>query len=96
MSKLFAVLTACSSYAELLNLGDKGTIERDVTTRRIDVTGVEGTIYGYERVTTDRGDGSRDRRMTVTVTRGWTTVLLNGSSDLVEQVLRPALRKATE
>lgn len=96
VSKLFAVLTACPSYAETISLGDKGSAERDVTTRRVDVTGVAGTAYGYERVTTDRGDGSRDRRMTVAVTRGWTTVLLDGSPDLVEQALRPALRKATE
>lgn len=96
VSKLFAVLTACPSYAETISLGDKGSVERDVTTRRVDVTGVAGTVYGYERVTTDRGDGSRDRRMTVTVTRGWTTVLLDGSPGLVKQALRPALRKATE
>lgn len=96
VSKLFAVLTACPSYTELISLGDKGNAERDVTTRRVDITDVEGVAYGYERVATDRADGSHDRRMTVAVTRGWTTVLLDGSPDLVEQALRPALRKATE
>ncbi|MDN3250594.1 MULTISPECIES: hypothetical protein [unclassified Streptomyces] len=95
VSKLFAVLTACPSYTELISLGDKGNAELDVTTRRVDVD-VEGVAYGYERVATDRVGGSRERRMTVAVTRGWTTVLLDGSPDLVEQALRPALRKATE
>ncbi|MFI7288734.1 hypothetical protein ACIBRY_19100 [Streptomyces anulatus] len=67
-----------------------------MTTRKVEVTGVEGTAYGYESVTTDRDNGWSDRRMTIAVTRGWTTLLLHGSPDLVDEALRPGLRKATE
>ncbi|MBM7053708.1 hypothetical protein [Streptomyces durocortorensis] len=96
MNKAFAALTACPEYSELLVLGDRGTAESLVKTRAIEVKGVEGPTYGYERTVMDKELRSPSRTMTIAVTRGWTTVMLTGSPDLVKEALEPALRKATQ
>ncbi|MEV7905344.1 hypothetical protein [Streptomyces anulatus] len=96
MNKAFAALTACPEYSELLVLGDQGTAELLVKTRAIEVKGVEGQTYGYERTVMDKELRSPSRTMTIAVTRGWTTVMLTGSPDFVKEALEPALRKATQ
>ncbi|MFE2976266.1 hypothetical protein [Streptomyces sp. NPDC059258] len=96
MNKVFAALTACPEYSELLVLGNQGTAEALVKTRAIEVKGVEGQTYGYERTVMDKELRSPRRTMTIAVTRGWTTVMLAGSPDLVKEALEPALRKATQ
>ncbi|MFE2209965.1 MULTISPECIES: hypothetical protein [Streptomyces] len=77
-------------------LGDQGTAEVLVKTRAIEFRGVEGQTHGYERTVMDEELRSSSRTMTIAVTRGWTTVMLAGSPDLVKEALEPALRKATQ
>lgn len=95
MNKAFAALTACPEYTELLVLGDKGNAELLVRTRAIEVKGVKGQTYGYERTVMDSEMRSPNRMMTIAVTRGWMTVMLTGAPDFVKEALDPALRRAT-
>lgn len=94
VEELFTTLAACPRYSEFVTLGDKGNAEFDVTTKRIEVPGSPGRRYGYlETKSQEDVPGSLSTHKVVAVVRGRVAVVLQGAPAMVDQALKPAVKK---
>jgi hypothetical protein len=94
---LFATLTACPQYTEVLTVNDEGMGEFKVTGRKAEVPGSTGLRYGYLETKSQEGvlPGSSTATKVVAVVLGRVAVILHGTPSMVDRALKSAVKKAT-
>ncbi|KIF79288.1 hypothetical protein QR77_29845 [Streptomyces sp. 150FB] len=96
VDSLFATLTACPRYTQVLTVNGQSTGEYTVTTRKVDVPG-PGLRFGYLETQSEESGlpGAASTRKVVAVVLGRVAVILDGTPALVDRALTSAVRKAT-